>query len=45
MLEKKNNNPDENELLVELKFGGTFIDVKAKNLKNGKNIRAKFNFT
>ena len=42
---KENNNPDENELLVELKFGGTFIDVKAKNLKNGKNIRAKFNFT
>ena len=42
---KDNNNPDENKLLVELKFGGTFIDVKAKNLKSGKNINAKFNFT
>jgi hypothetical protein len=42
---KNYNNRDERELLVKLKFGGTFIDVKAIHLKSGKNISAKFNFT
>ena len=42
---KDYNNLDERELLVKLKFGGTFIDVKAIHLKSGKNISAKFNFT
>ena len=42
---KDYNNREERELLVKLKFGGTFIDVKAIHLKSGKNISAKFNFT
>jgi hypothetical protein len=42
---KDYNNRDERELLVKLKFGGTFIDVNSIHLKCGKNISAKFNFT
>ena len=38
-------NRDEKELLIKLKFGRTFIDVKSIHLKCGKNISKKFYFT
>lgn len=41
---KDYNNFEDRKFIVNLKFGGTFIDVYAIHLKNGKNIRAKFNF-
>ena len=42
---KDYNNYEEREIVVNLKFGGTFIDVNAIHLESGKNISAKFNFT
>ena len=42
---KDYNSREERQILVKLKFGGTFIDVNAIHLKSGKNIRAKFSFT
>ena len=41
---KDYNSYEEREILVNLKFGGTFIDVNAIHLKSGKNISVKFNF-
>ena len=42
---KDYNSRKERIFVVNLKFGGTFIDVNAIHLKSGKNISAKFNFT
>ena len=35
---------EERELTVTMKFGGTFIDVKAKHMKSGKEVRTTLNF-
>ena len=34
----------ERELTVTMKFGGTFIDVKAKHIKSGKEVRITLDF-
>ena len=34
----------ERDITVTLKFGGTFIDVKGKHVKSGKEVKANFKF-
>ena len=36
--------PGERDFTVTMRFGGTFIDVKAKHLKSGKLISIKLDF-
>jgi hypothetical protein len=42
---KDYNSIEEKKVVVNLKFGGTFIDVNAIHIKSGKKVKAIFNFS